>query len=337
VDEDGNKIEANRAGSAGGQVAADTASAPLVAIKGLRHVYGTREALAGITLDIQRRELFALLGPNGGGKTTMFRILSTLMPCTAGQVHILDYDLSQQAHAIRRHLGVVFQHPSLDGKLTVLENVCHHGHLYGLRGRKLQERARAVLHLLGLVERQGDLVETLSGGLQRRVELAKALLHEPTLLLLDEPSTGLDPGARLDFTAYLEHLRDQAGVTIVLTTHLLEEADRCDRVGILHQGKLVAVATPDELKAQVGGDVVVVSAADPAKLQGWIRERFDCESSIVDGRVRVEILHGHTFVRDVVEAFAEDIQSVTYGKPTLEDVFIRLTGHHLWNRTEEEE
>ncbi|MCZ6876353.1 MAG: ABC transporter ATP-binding protein, partial [bacterium] len=248
-----------------------------------------------------------------------------------------DYDLSQKAHEIRQHLGVVFQHPSLDTKLTVLENVRHHGHLYGMRGKKLQERAQVVLHRLGLDERHDDLVETLSGGLQRRVELAKAFLHQPTLLLLDEPSTGLDPGARLDFTAYLEHLRDQADVTIVLTTHILEEAERCDRVGILHQGKLVAVGTPDELKAQVGGDVVVVSTADPAKLQVRISERFDCKPSVVDGRVRVEIPHGHLFVRDVVEAFAEDIQTVTYGKPTLEDVFIRLTGHRLWNRTDGEE
>lgn len=337
MDGDGNKMDENRASLVAQQAATATVSGPVVGIKGLRHVYGTREALAGITLDIQQQELFALLGPNGGGKTTLFRILSTLMPYTEGHVQVLGHDLARQAGAVRRHLGVVFQHPSLDSKLTVLENVYHHGHLYGIRGKKLQERAQIVLHRLGLDERRDDLVEALSGGLQRRVELAKAFLHEPTLLLLDEPSTGLDPGARLDFTAYLEHLRDQSGVTIVLTTHILEEAERCDRVGILHQGKLVAVGTPDALKAQVGGDVVVVSTADPDKLQARIRERFDCEPSVVDGRVRIEISHGHAFVRDVVEAFAEEIQTVTYGKPTLEDVFIRLTGHHLWNRADEEE
>jgi ABC-2 type transport system ATP-binding protein len=336
VDRDNSKRDA-RASSAAQQVDAAIVSDPVVAIEGLRHVYGSREALVGITLEIQRQELFGLLGPNGGGKTTLFRILSTLMPFTEGHVQVLGYDLARQADAIRRHLGVVFQHPSLDSKLTVLENVCHHGHLYGIRGKKLQERAQVVLHRLGLDERHDDLVETLSGGLQRRVELAKAFLHEPTLLLLDEPSTGLDPGARLDFTAYMEHLRDQSGVTIVLTTHILEEAERCDRVGILHQGKLVAVGTPDALKAQVGGDVVVVSSADPAKLQARIHERFNCEPSVIDGRVRIEIPHGHAFVRDVVEAFAEEIQTVTYGKPTLEDVFIRLTGHRLWNRTDGEE
>jgi ABC-2 type transport system ATP-binding protein len=297
----------------------------------LRHRYGTREALAGLDLQIEREEIFGLLGPNGGGKTTLFRILCTLLPLAEGRVRVLDYDLAHNPQAIRPHLGVVFQHPSLDPKLTVFENLWHHGHLYGLKGRRLQDRAQVVLQRLGLADRRDDLAETLSGGLQRRVELAKALLHAPTLLLLDEPSTGLDPGARRDFTAYLEHLRDQEGVSVLLTTHILEEAERCDRVGILHQGHLVAVDTPDALKARVGGDVVVIQTPSPEVLQARIRQRFGCEAAVVEHSVRVEIEHGHAFVRDVVEAFAEDIQAVTFGKPTLEDVFIQLTGHRLWH------
>jgi len=194
----------------------------------------------------------------------------------------------------------------------------------------LRERIQFVVQRVGLEDRSDELVETLSGGLQRRVELAKAFLHGPAVLLLDEPSTGLDPGARLDFMAYLEYLRDQEGVCVLLTTHILEEAERCDRVGILHQGRLVAVGTPDELKAGVGGDVVVVRTADPIGLQSQIRERFGCMPVVVDGSVRVEITHGHTFVRDVVEAFAPAIQAVTFSKPTLEDVFINLIGHHFW-------
>jgi ABC-2 type transport system ATP-binding protein len=308
---------------------ANGVAAAAVVIDGLRHVYGSREALAGITLTVQRQEMFALLGPNGGGKTTLFRILSTLMPAVQGKVRILDRELGRETDAIRPHLGVVFQHPSLDGKLTVSENLRHHAHLYGLKGRQLRDRIPVVLQRLGLADRRQDLVETLSGGLQRRVELAKAFLHEPLLLLLDEPSTGLDPGARLDFTAYLEYLRDTEGVTILLTTHLLEEAERCDRVGILHQGRLVAVGTPDALKAQVGGDVVTIVTAEPEQLQTQIRTRFQCEPTVVEGRLRVEIENGHIFVRDVVEVFAEHIQSVTFGKPTLEDVFIHLTGHEL--------
>jgi ABC-2 type transport system ATP-binding protein len=269
-------------------------------IKELHHAYGAREALAGITLHVERGEFFGLLGPNGGGKTTLFRILCTLVPVVKGEVHVFDHDLSRQASAIRPLMGIVFQHPSLDAKLTVFENLWHHGHLYGLKGQRLRDRARIVLQRLGLQERRDDLVETLSGGLQRRVELAKALLHEPALLLLDEPSTGLDPGARLDFTAHLEHLCDQEGVSILLTTHILEEAERCDRVGILHQGHLVAVGTPDTLKAQVGGDVVVVQTPNPVQLQMQIRQRFNCEAVVVEGSVRVEIPHGHAFVRDVV-------------------------------------
>ncbi len=313
---------------------AEAGLGPAIRIEGLRHHYGTREALAGISLQVERGEIFGLLGPNGGGKTTLFRILCTLMPLTIGKVQMLEHDLAREAHQIRSHLGVVFQHPSVDDKLTVFENLWHHGHLYGLKGKGLRERAQVVLRRLGLHERRDDMVHTLSGGLQRRVELAKAFLHEPALLLLDEPSTGLDPGARLDFTAYLEHLRDQDGVSILLTTHILEEAERCDRVGILHEGHLVAVGTPDELKARVGGDVVVVHSGNPTALQAQIRQRFDCEPVVVDGNVRVEIEHGHAFVRDVVEAFAADIQAVTFGKPTLEDVFIHLTGHRLWNHAE---
>lgn len=301
-----------------------------ICIDDVRHFYGERQALAGISLQVQPGEIFGLLGPNGGGKTTLFKILSTLMPLTQGRIRIFDDELPHRAAAIRRRLGVVFQHPSLDPKLTVLENLQHHGHLYGLQGQALRQRADAVLQRFGLAERRRDLVETLSGGLQRRVELAKAFLHEPPLLLLDEPSTGLDPGARLDFTAALEELRDDQGVTILLTTHLLDEAERCDRVGILHEGRLVAVDTPEALKRRVGGDVVVIDSSSPEALCERIIARFTCKPVVVDHKVRVEIEQGHAFVRDVVEAFAEMIQAVTFGKPTLEDVFIHLTGHQLW-------
>jgi len=303
---------------------------PGITIKGVWHRYGTRVALADVSLQVARGEIFGLLGPNGGGKTTLFHLLATLMPLMEGQVELLGYDLRRAPRAIRPHLGVVFQHPSLDRKLTVYENLRHHGHLYGLSGKPLRARIQFMVQRVGLEDRRDDLVETLSGGLQRRLELAKAFLHGPTVLLLDEPSTGLDPGARLDFMAYLEQLRDQEGVCALLTTHILEEAERCDRVGILHQGRLVAVGTPDELKARVGGDVVVVHTPDPAGLQSQIRERFGCVPVVVDGSVRVEIAHGHTFVRDVVEAFAPIIQAVTFSKPTLEDVFIHLTGHRFW-------
>ena len=297
---------------------------------GLRHLYGTRVALNDVSFAVRPGEIFGLLGPNGGGKTTLFKILSTLMRPTAGTARVFGDPLVLAPGAVRRHLGVVFQHPSLDGKLTVSENLQCHGQLYGLRGGVLRERIEQGLQRLGLAERARDRVDTLSGGLQRRTELAKALLHQPRLLLLDEPSTGLDPGARRDFVQYLRQLREHDGVTVVLTTHYMDEAERCDRVAILHRGTLVALDAPAALKDQVGGDVVVVQTPQPDELRQKIRTRFGCEPALVDGELRVERPRGHEFVRDLVDAFPGDVTLVTYGKPTLEDVFIHLTGHHFW-------
>jgi ABC-2 type transport system ATP-binding protein len=302
-----------------------TEETPALAVHDLRHVYGDREALGGVGFSVARGELFALLGPNGGGKTTLFKILSTLMPPTSGTVWVLGDDLARHVERVRQHLGVVFQHPSLDHKLTVLENLYHHGYLYGLSKTELRSRAQAMLTRLGVHERAHDLVETLSGGLQRRVELAKSFLHRPEILILDEPNTGLDPGARRDFMHYLRYLRDQEGVTILLTTHFMEDAERCDRVGILHDGKLVAIGTPEAMKERIGGDIVVLQSPDPHGLQKKLRERFGCESTLVDGTLRVERPRGHEFIRDVVEAFPHDITAASFGKPTLEDVFIHLT------------
>ncbi len=306
----------------------------VVAISHLRHVYGARVAVDDVSFSISSGEIFALLGPNGGGKSTLFKILSTLIPATSGDVRLFGEDILRNPQGVRARIGVVFQHPSLDPKLTVAENLRCHGHLYGMSGKTLRDRMDVVLQRLVLTDRAQDMVGTLSGGLQRRVELAKGLLHQPALLLLDEPSTGLDPGARRDFTDYLHFLRDQGGTTIVLTTHIMEEAERCDRVGILHQGKLVALDSPGKLKECVGGDVVAIRAQDVSSLRVKIIERFACEPMLVDGTLRIARSQGHEFVRDVVEAFPGEVQSVTFGKPTLEDVFIHQTGHRFWEEAE---
>jgi ABC-2 type transport system ATP-binding protein len=302
----------------------------IVQVRNLAHSYGTHKALGGVSFDVGRGEIFGLLGPNGGGKTTLFRILSTSFPPTSGEASVFGVDVRTHADQVRRRIGVVFQSPSLDKKLTVRENLMHHGHLYGLRGSELQKRMNQMMERLAVHDRADSIVETLSGGLQRRVELAKGLLHRPDLLILDEPSAGLDPGARIDLWLYLQRLRDKEGVTVLLTTHLIDEADRCDRVLILHQGLVVASGTPDSLKDEIGGDVVVITAREPEKLGDLIATKFGVRPHLLNGKLRVEREGGHAFVSQVVEAFSSMIESVTLSKPTLEDVFIARTGHRFW-------
>ncbi len=309
---------------------------PAIRSSHVTYHYGRRKALADLSLEVARGEIFAFLGPNGGGKTTLFRLLSTLIPLEQGEVEILSFDLRTQSAAVRGAIGVVFQAPSLDKKLTVAENIRHQGHLYGISGTTLRQREAEMLDRLGLAQRAKERVETLSGGLRRRVELAKGMIHHPMLLLLDEPSTGLDPGARSDLWNYLHSLRDERGVTIVLTTHLLEEADKADRIGILHEGQLVALGTPDALRATVGGDSITIQVADPARLAAAIAAQFGCEPRILDGCVRLEQADGHQWIARLVEAFPGQIESVTLGKPTLEDVFIARTGHRFWQAPAED-
>jgi ABC-2 type transport system ATP-binding protein len=302
-----------------------------VEVDGLRKRYGEREALAGVSFTVRERELFALLGPNGGGKSTLFRILATILPPTDGTARILGFDVRTAAHDVRRRIGVVFQHASVDGKLTVRENLVHQGHLYGLSGRVLASRIDELIERFGLADRRNDLVERLSGGLARRVELAKGLLPQPSVLLLDEPSTGLDPGARRELLQYLRRLCDEDGMTVVVTTHYLEEAERCDRVGVIDRGRLVALDAPTTLTASVGGDVVVVQPLDVEVLRRKVLDRFGLHGTRVDGTLRLEHARGHELVRDLVDAFPDDVHSITFGKPTLEDVFVRLTGRRLFD------
>jgi ABC-2 type transport system ATP-binding protein len=304
------------------------------------HDYGTRRALDELSFTVHRGEIFGLLGPNGSGKTTLFRILSTLMVPSGGRASLQGFDAAREPNQVRQQIGIVFQARSLDPKLTVAENLKHQGHLYGLRGALLRSRIQEVLTRVGLLDRAGDLVETLSGGQQRRVELAKGLIHSPEVLLLDEPSTGLDPGARRDLWLYLRTLRDQEGVTVLVTTHLMEEAEHCDRLAILNEGKLVAFGSPAELKAQIGGDVIALETATPesaAQLAAGMEDRFGVHPVVVERVVRVEREQGHRFAAEVVEAFPGAIESVSVSKPSLEDVFIDRTGHRFWNEPPETE
>jgi ABC-2 type transport system ATP-binding protein len=295
----------------------------------LRRTYGDRVALDGVSLSVRAGELFGLLGPNGGGKTTFFRVLTTTLPPTSGTVRVLGHELPAASARVREEIGVVFQAPSLDKMLTVRENLTHQGHLYGLRGADLAARIARNLEMVGLADRAGERTESLSGGLRRRAELAKGLLHDPKVLFLDEPSTGLDPGARRDLWDHLARLRDERGVTSLVTTHLMEEAERCDRVGILDGGRLVALGTPEELRASVGGDVVTVvprSAADVADLRAAVESQLRRPAKSVGGAVRIETTDGAAVVGEVLRAFEPRVASVTVGRPTLEDVFMAKTG-----------
>ena len=295
----------------------------------LTHRYGERVALDHVSLTVAPREIFGLLGPNGGGKTTLFRILSTLVRPTSGSAEILGLDLLRDTGALRRRIGVVFQAPSLDKKLKVRENLAHQGRLYGIAGGALRERIEHLLLEFNLRDRANDLVETLSGGLQRRVEIAKSLLHRPEFLLLDEPSTGLDPGARIDLWQTLYRLRDQQGVTVLLTTHLMEEAERCDRVAIIDRGKIVASNTPDALRAEIGGEVISARTKDATSLGERIAQSLGVEVSVLNDEVRIEHPEGAAFIATLVGKFPGEIDSVTLAKPTLEDVFIARTGRRL--------
>lgn len=307
---------------------------PAIEIEGLTHRYGTRTALEAVSFSVGSGEIFGLLGPNGGGKSTLFRILSTLLTPTGGAARIFGEDVVRAPLAVRRQIGVVFQSPSLDGMLSVEENLRHQGRLYGLRGAMLRARIAELLERLGLSDRKNERVATLSGGLRRRVEIAKGLLHQPPLLLLDEPATGLDTGARRDLRLYLQQLRSESGVTIWLTTHLMDEADGCDRLGILDRGRLVALGSPQDLKQKIGGDVIVLETPEPEQLRDQIRQRFGGDASVLAGRVRLERPQGHKFITDLVESFPGQIEGVTFSRPTLEDVFIHETGHRFWEEVQ---
>ena len=319
-----------------GTEVAHSSVAPVISVENLVHKYESRTALNGVSFDVRPAELFGLLGPNGSGKTTLFRILSTLMIPTGGRALVMGCDVAQEPALLRRQIGVVFQAQSVDPKLTAYENLWHQGHLYGLRGTALEKRVDEILARIGLSDRAKDRVETFSGGMQRRIELAKGLLHHPDVLLLDEPTTGLDPGARRDLWQYLQILRDEEHVSVLVTTHLMEEAERCDRLAIMNEGNLVALGTPSELKSEIGGDVILLDAAhDAGMLAEHIRARFRVATTVLGNQVRIEQEAGHRFVPDVVEAFPGEIQAISVSKPALEDVFIHRTGHKFWSESNE--
>ena len=294
-------------------------------VENVSHKFGERVALDSITLQVMAGEMYGLLGPNGGGKTTLFRMLCTMLSPDCGTIRLLGKNVADSA--VRAHIGVVFQHPSLDARLTVLENLRHQGHLYGLKGRSLSQRIEELLNMMSLTDRAKDRIELLSGGLQRRVELCKSLLHHPEILIFDEPCTGLDPGARRRFWDDLDILRQTYGTTLVLTTHFMEEAERCDRIGILDLGRLIAEGTPEALKRTVGCEVIILETRDSKSLQLQIEKVLGRDVQIINGQVRIACDDGQRLLAQLYPLLREEIQAITLSVPTLEDVFVQQTGH----------
>lgn len=307
----------------------ESAGTPALAISHLTHRYGTRTALDDVSFEVGRGEFLALLGPNGGGKSTLFRICATLLRATSGGVAIFGHDVATESAAVRRHIGVVFQSPALDQRLTVRENLHHHGRLYRLGGATLKATIDEALARVALTERANDMVMQLSGGLKRRAEIAKVLMTRPPLLLLDEPTTGLDPGVRRDLWRDLAAVRAADGTTIVVTTHLLDEASGADRVAIIDRGRIVVDDAPGALTRRLGGDVIRLLTASPADLAARIASRFQVAASVVDEEVRIEHDQAHTLAASIVDAFPGEITSVQFGRPTLEDVFVHFTGRRF--------
>lgn len=301
-------------------------AASAVDVQGVTHRYGSHLALRDVSLQVPSGALYGLLGPNGSGKTTLFRILSTLMPPSEGRACVFGLDTAQKAAAVRQRLGVVFQEEALDEKLTVRENLRFQGALYGLHGADRRGRVATLLERLDVADRIDDPVSDLSGGLRRRVDLARGLLHRPDLLLLDEPTTGLDPAARRAFWGAIERLREVEGTTLLLATHLMDEADRCDRVGILSEGALVADGTPDALKAELGKETLWLETDAPTELRDRIDAQFGVSTRIVGSLVQVSPPDPPTFLSALYETLAGHIRSATLRTPTLEDVFMVHAG-----------
>jgi ABC-2 type transport system ATP-binding protein len=312
-----------------GTAEAAAAGPPIVAAEGLTLRYGARTALEGVSLAVWPGELFALLGPNGSGKSTLLRILTTLLRPAAGRATVDGLDVALRPAAVRHRLGVVFQAPGLDAQLTVAENLRFHGYLYHLSGAELARRSAALLERFGLAGRRRERVGTLSGGLQRRVGLAKALLHRPALLLLDEPSSGLDLAAQQAFWRLLDELRAEQRLTIVLATHLMDEAERSDRVALLDLGRLVALDTPAALKRALGDIVIGLETPHPEALAPRLRERLGIAARVEGRALRLPAGSDPALAPRLLAEFGEEITAVHLGRPTLEDVFLAHTGHSI--------
>ena len=302
---------------------------PAVQTIGLRKSFGDFQAVRGIDLTIEAGETFGFLGPNGAGKSTTINMLCTLVAPSAGRALVAGYDVVRERDDVRRNLGLVFQDPTLDGYLSAERNLRLHADLYGIPRAGLDARMRQMLEMVGLWDRRGGKVSTFSGGMKRRLEIARGLLHSPRVLFLDEPTVGLDPQTRSSIWSYIRQLKEAEDSTIFLTTHYMDEAEYCDRIAIMDHGDIIALGTPEELKASVGKDTVVIQTADDDAAIRELDERFSLSAKVSEGAVRFSVEAGERFVPQLFASLPIPIRSVSVARPTLDDVFMSYTGRTI--------
>ncbi len=303
-----------------------SSSEAVISVRGLVKRYGEVEAVRGIDFEVARGETFGFLGPNGAGKTTTIKILCTLAGATAGSAMVAGYNAATSRDAVRRNIGLVFQDTTLDTYLTAEQNLRFHAELYGVPKAAVMPRMRQVMDMVGLWDRKDSLVSTFSGGMQRRLEIARGLLHAPHVLFLDEPTVGLDPQTRSSIWTYINDLKRREDITIFLTTHYMDEAEHCDRIAIIDHGKIVAIDTPEALKASIGKDRVQIQTADdPAAIKA-LAVAFGIEAAMHDGAVTFSVTSGEQFVPRLFSEFSIPIRSVSVSRPSLDDVFMSYTG-----------
>ena len=297
-----------------------------VSVRGLVKRYDAVEAVRGVDFDVAPGEVFGFLGPNGAGKSTTINVLCTLIKPTAGIALVAGYDVARQRDQVRRNIGLVFQDSTLDSYLTAEQNLRFHAELYGVPRAGLPDRMRQVLEMVGLWERRGSVVMTFSGGMKRRLEIARGLMHSPRVLFLDEPTVGLDPQTRSSIWGYIQELKRAEDITIFLTTHYMDEAEYCDRIAIMDAGRIVVIDTPEALKASVGKDRVKISTADDAAAITALRDRFGLEARTAEGAVMFSVGGGEQFVPRLFGELGVPITSVSVARPSLDDVFMSYTG-----------
>ena len=299
---------------------------PAIEVDGLVKTYGQVEAVRGVSFTVARGEVFGFLGPNGAGKSTTINMLCTLARPTAGVARVHGFDVARDRDAVRRHIGLVFQDPTLDGYLTAEQNLRLHADLYGIDAAVVPARMRQMLEMVELWDRRGQSVVTYSGGMRRRLEIARGLMHSPRVLFLDEPTLGLDPQTRSSIWQYIRALQVAEGTTVFMTTHYMEEAEFCDRIAIIDRGEVVVLDTPEALKASVGADRVVLGTTDDDAALAALRDRFGIDATVAEGAVTFHVASGEAFVPRLFAELGVGITSVAVSRPTLDDVFMRYTG-----------